>query len=229
MERSDGFTSSDEEYYPTTEELEPMDEEPRETDGEEEKEEDAEDLDDLDYIDEDYEGSAAVERILLRSNPGLLREIQRVLEHGIGLRSNSSNSGSSRRRSRRRIQELPPIPYAAGKRLLNSGEFGEIDDRTAKNRRYQCARTITQLARFRELGWRKENSLIITKRWLPAEQKGRIVAQYDRPVYSGQFSHDGSFFYTASQDFMCRMYQTLNPANHKDWKLYKVRPVSRRC
>ena len=221
--------SSDEEYFPTSQELEAMEDEDQmdtedneEEDDEEAGAEDVEEPYDPDYIEDSDD--IDVEEILLRSNPGLLRQIQQVLQHGIGLRSASSTARDegSRRRNRRRLQDLPATPYIVGKHLLNSGEFGEVDDHTAKKRLYHGARTISQLARFRELGWRRENTLILTKRWLPDERKGRIVAQYDRHVYSGQFSHDGSFFYTASQDFKCRMYQTLNPAHPKDWKLYKV-------
>jgi hypothetical protein len=223
--------SSDEEYFPTAEDLELEDdemmdsEEEDEDNGEEELEVDS--ANDVDYFDEvhlaDEQVEANLERILLQSNPGFLRQIQQVLQHGIRIRGSSSSfEDSSPTRRRRRLQELPPLPYQAGKHLLYSGEFGEIDDRRAKKRRYESPRTLTQFTRFRELGWRRESTLAITKKWLPAELKGQMVAHYERYVYSGQFSHDGSFFYTASQDFKCRMYQTPNPANPTDWKLYKV-------
>lgn len=223
--------SSDEEYFPTTEELE--DEDDDETmDNEDEEEEDREEeaeVDDpsgADYIEDIHsydELDTDLDHIFLQSTPGFLRQIQHVLQHGIGIRASSSpfEDPSSGRRHRRPL-DIPTPPFEAGKRLLCSGEFGEIDDRRAKKRRYESPRTLTQFARFRELGWRRESTLPISKKWIPAELKGRVVAQYDRNVYSGQFSHDGSFFYTASQDFKCRMYQTLNPANPVDWKLYKV-------
>lgn len=228
--------SSDEEYFPTTEELDFDDDETMdsEEEGEEEEEEGEEeqmefnDLNDAEYINEvrlnDEEVEAHVERILFQSTPGFLHQIQRVFQQGIGIQGGSSRyeDPSSPRRPRRRLLDLPPPPFKAGKHLLYSGEFGEIDDRRAKKRQYESPRTLTQFARFRELGWRRESMLPISKKWIPAESKGRIVAQYDRNVYSGQFSHDGSFFYTASQDSKCRMYQTLNPANPRDWKLYKV-------
>ena len=235
--------SSDEEYFPTTEELED-DEEAEEEDEEEEDDDDDEDEDEEYYEDEedttDFElqttteedrdhfvedDEEAVERILLQSNPGFLRQIQQVLQHGIGIRSGGASGiydDEPPPRRRRRALDLPPLPYVAGKRLLNSGEFGPLDDTRVKRRRYEAPRTLTQFARFRELGWRRENPVFISRKWIPAGTKGSLVAQYDRHVYSGQFSHDGSFFYTASQDFRCRMYSTLNPANSKDWKLYKV-------
>jgi len=171
-------------------------------------------------------GVASLERILLQSHPGFLRQIQQILAHGFRDRDDGGEvSGRRRHARRRRIQDLPPLPYQAGKHLLTSGEFGEIDDPRCRKRRYEGAKTVTQFARFRELGRKRGSTLGITKRWLPGTEQGKIVAQYDRHVYSGQFSHDGTFFYTASQDFKCRMYQTLNPGSPSDWKLYKVHRI----
>lgn len=181
---------------------------------------------------EEEDQGATFDRIILQSNPGFLRQIQQVLQHGVRLRAagyNIEDGASSGRRDprryrlRRRLQELPSRPYKEGTRLLNSGEFGQVDDPRCRKRRYEGAKTVTRFARFRELGWKRQSTLGITKRWLPGPEEGKVVAQYDRHVYSGQFSHDGTFFYTAAQDFKCRMYQTLNPANRFDWKLYKVR------
>jgi len=196
----------------------------------EEDEEEEEDEVEEDEEDEGYEeaGVANLERILLQSHPGFLRQIQQILAHGIRERDDDDDASNRPRRRqvrRRRIQDLPPLPYKAGKRLLNSGQFGEIDDPRCRKRRYEGAKTVTQFARFRELGRKRGSTLSITKRWLPGSEQGKIIAQYDRHVYSGQFSHDGTFFYTASQDFKCRMYQTLNPGSPSDWKLYKVHHI----
>ena len=234
MEFFDPVSSSDEEYFPTAEDLVYFDDELEEDEDEYEEE----DSDDTEYVDEEDEPAtevrdAAVDRLFLQSDPRLLPRIRQLLHLGSGARSapmsptDSNEDPSSRRRRRHRLPDLPSPPYKAGKHLLNSGEFGEIDDRKYKKRHYETPRTLTQYARFRELGWKqrgKLSTLNISRRWIPEEGKGRIVAQYDRNVYSGQFSHDGSFFYTASQDFKCRMYQTPNPSNPNDWKLYKVLP-----
>lgn len=45
------------------------------------------------------------------------------------------------------------------------------------------------------------------------------IIHYDSPVYSGQFSDDGNFFFAAVQDFKVRMYDTSNPYH---WKYYKT-------
>lgn len=239
--------SSDEEYFPTQEGLEDEDEMIEEEEFSEEDEEEDEDEEsgeeyDLynvfrhdpnqdmieDEVEEENESEDdQVERILLQNNPGLLRRIQQVLQHG--MRSGGGRGGlfedEPPQRRRRRQLDLPPVPYAAGKRLLNSGEFGPVDDPNPKRRRYESPRTVTQFSRFRELGYKRENPIYFTRKWIPPKDQGRMVAQYDRHVYSGQFSHDGSFFYTAAQDFKCRMYSTPNPANPRDWKLYKVPPL----
>jgi hypothetical protein len=250
----DPETSSDEEYFPTAEdpddleddlimeeeldEEELLDEEHELDEHEDEDEDEAEEEEYQEEEEEDEMPEVDVERMLRQSNPNLLRQIQQVLQHGITSRltSNSPHIHTSepRPRIRRRLQEIARTPFPEGKRLLNSGEFGVIDDRTHKKRRFEGAKTITQFARFRELGAaggrKKQGGTIgITKRWLPGEMNGRIVAQYDRHVYSGQFSHDGSFFYTASQDFKCRMYSTPNPAVPQDWRLYKVPPRVELC
>jgi hypothetical protein len=216
--------SSDDEYFPTIEELEDIDDDDEiETDEEEERIEDEEWREAMEEEDEGEEGEEIdIERVLLQVHPDIL---QRVLQHGLshGLASDPDLNGEAPRRTRRgrQVDTLRP-PFQTGQKLLSSGEFGAIDDRVAKKRRFEGARTITHLARYRELGYKRENSVFLTKKWLPHEKKGRVVARYNRHVYSGQFSHDGSFFYTASQDFKCRMYSTPNPANPKDWKLYKV-------
>jgi len=233
-------SSDDEEYFPTTEELYQVDEEDEmitEEEDEEEEEEDEEAVHAPEYTDmydqvesedeeeeeeqEEEEEEVEEERVDQRSQGRIMRQIQEVLTSGLSI---LRDRDEPRRHRQRTLPDLPTIPYVAGKHLMNSGEFGPLDDRTAKKRRFEGPRTITQFSRFRELGWKRENTVVLTKKWLPAERRGRIVAQYNRHVYSGQFSHDGSFFYTASQDFRCRMYSTLNPSNPADWKLFRVRP-----
>ena len=46
-----------------------------------------------------------------------------------------------------------------------------------------------------------------------------MIVHYDDPVYSGQFSDDGNFFFSANKDFKVRMYDTSNPYK---WRYYKT-------
>lgn len=52
---------------------------------------------------------------------------------------------------------------------------------------------------------------------LPASNADTII-HYDNRCYSGQFSDDGNFFFSCSQDFRVRMYDTSNPYS---WRYYK--------
>ncbi len=53
---------------------------------------------------------------------------------------------------------------------------------------------------------------------IPGTRAEHII-HYDDPIYSGQFSDDGNFFFSVCQDYKVRMYDTSNPY---DWKHYKT-------
>ena len=53
---------------------------------------------------------------------------------------------------------------------------------------------------------------------IPSSRADMII-QYDSPVYSGQFSDDGNFFFSVVKDFKVRMYDTSNPYS---WQHYKT-------
>ena len=46
-----------------------------------------------------------------------------------------------------------------------------------------------------------------------------MIVHYDEPVYSGQFSEDGNFFFAVNKDYKVRMYDTSNPWK---WRYYKT-------
>ena len=46
-----------------------------------------------------------------------------------------------------------------------------------------------------------------------------MIIHYNQPVYSGQFSDDGNFFFSANKDYRVRMYDTSNPYK---WRYYKT-------
>lgn len=112
---------------------------------------------------------------------------------------------------------FPKVPSEEGTKLMYSGAFGANDhDRHPKR---HIARRLLE----RELGlgsWqeRKLNNNLITQSLIPTSSADQII-HYEKPVYSGQFSDDGRFFYACCQDFKIRMYDTSNPYN---WKHYKT-------
>src|SRR5438045_110334 len=107
MDFFDLDTSSDEEYLH-------MIEHPELEDDEETEIEDSNGADFVDESAEEPQDDGAVERILIQSDPGFLQQIQRLLQHRIGIRANSSryvDPGS--REPLHRLQALPSIPYKA--------------------------------------------------------------------------------------------------------------------
>lgn len=116
----------------------------------------------------------------------------------------------------RRVVKDKPDP--AGINLLNSGEFGE-------------PRPSHTIRSFRRYPYSIRNKLL-TREYCPYDcgkiqtaqhflprSNGRLAVQYPSRAYSGQFSQDGSFFYTCSQDFRVRLYDTTDPTR---WKHYQT-------
>ncbi|RCI09804.1 hypothetical protein L249_3891 [Ophiocordyceps polyrhachis-furcata BCC 54312] len=109
---------------------------------------------------------------------------------------------------------FPKVPSDEGRKLMRDGTFGanNIDSKTLARR---------MLERELALGdgeQRRQNNDIVTQSLIPGTRADQIV-HYDQPVYSGQFSDDGNFFFSCSQDFKVRMYDTSNPF---EWKHYKT-------
>lgn len=125
------------------------------------------------------------------------------------------------RRGRRQPKDpnrFPKVPSVEGEKLMRSGVFGSNERAYDRRMRKQVSRRILD----RELGTvdydaRRRNNGLLAQSLLPTTQAENII-HYDDPVYSGQFSDDGNFFYSVCQDFNVRMYDTSNPYN---WKHYK--------
>ena len=67
-----------------------------------------------------------------------------------------------------------------------------------------------------------EPRLLLTLRskdMVPNTTPADKVVHYDSRAYSGQFSDDGNFFFSCTQNFKVRMYDTSNPY---EWKYYKT-------
>lgn len=112
---------------------------------------------------------------------------------------------------------FPKVPSEEGVKLMYSGAFGANDHERHPNK--HLARRLLE----RELGlgsWqeRKLNNDLLTQSLIPNTAADQII-HYSEPVYSGQFSDDGNFFYSCCQDFKVRLYDTSNPYN---WKHYKT-------
>ncbi|KAF9872241.1 WD repeat protein [Colletotrichum karsti] len=124
--------------------------------------------------------------------------------------------GARRRRRRREPVNFPKVPSDEGTKLMHSGVFGANRYRVTKK---QLARRILD----RELGLgehrdRQQNQDLMAQGMIPST-KPEMIVHYDDPVYCGQFSDDGNFFYSCGHDFKVRMYDTSNPYN---WKYYKT-------
>ncbi|KAI0192812.1 WD40-repeat-containing domain protein [Astrocystis sublimbata] len=127
----------------------------------------------------------------------------------------------TRMRRRRPLDpnRFPKVPSEKGRELMNSGTFGANDTSPPLRKRKQLARRILE----RELGtgdraYRRMNQGMIAQSMIPRTDADMIV-NYKAPVYSGQFSDDGNFFYSVVKDFKVRMYDTSNPYN---WRHYKT-------
>ncbi|KAI1875707.1 uncharacterized protein JN550_001993 [Neoarthrinium moseri] len=114
---------------------------------------------------------------------------------------------------------FPKVPSEEGRGLMDSGVFGATDSRS----RLRSKKRIAQRIFDREMGIgnsidRRLNQGLMAQSTIPTTDAEMII-HYDEPVYSGQFSDDGNFFYSCVKDFRVRMYDTSNPYN---WRHYKT-------
>ncbi|KAL4906842.1 hypothetical protein BDW74DRAFT_166960 [Aspergillus multicolor] len=130
--------------------------------------------------------------------------------------------GLGRRVPRRRgPPEYPMVPSDEGTKLMRSGKFGTnpsyLDERMKRKK------SFAEKVMWRELGidgqgLQRSRVSSIAQDLIPGTTADKII-HYDSKCYSGQFSDDGNFFFSCSQDFKVRMYDTSNPY---EWKYYKT-------
>ncbi|RMZ82203.1 hypothetical protein DV738_g1829, partial [Chaetothyriales sp. CBS 135597] len=60
---------------------------------------------------------------------------------------------------------------------------------------------------------------ILAQELVPSSSQADRIIHYDSRAYCGQFSDDGNFFFSCTQNFKVQMYDTSNPY---DWKYYKT-------
>lgn len=65
----------------------------------------------------------------------------------------------------------------------------------------------------------RRHNRFIAQEMVPATTRPDHIIHYDSRAYSGQFSDDGNFFFSCTQNFKVRMYDTSNPYH---WKYYKT-------
>jgi WD repeat-containing protein 23 len=107
-------------------------------------------------------------------------------------------------------------PVQAGVDLERSGEFGRPPEHYAASRRKlkRYHPNVTAALHERQLSRNAYPRAHLGSLTIP-NSAGVEVAKYDANVYSGQFSKDGSFFYTCAQDFRVRIYDMTAPPRAK--------------
>ncbi|KAH8812575.1 WD40-repeat-containing domain protein [Xylogone sp. PMI_703] len=130
-----------------------------------------------------------------------------------------------RRRERRDPGRFPKVPSDEGAELMRSGTFGvnvaepQRQSDSTISRKKRLARMILdrELASY-EPPRQRVNNRVMSQGLLPSS-KADMIIHFNEPVYSGQFSEDGTFFFSANKDFKVRMYDTSNPY---EWRYYKT-------
>ncbi|KAG8624797.1 hypothetical protein KVT40_007864 [Elsinoe batatas] len=162
----------------------------------------------------------------LFANHGIRVQVADDDEDDDGGEGNYGYGAWGRRMRRRRPTEefkWPPVPNPEGQKLIQEGVFGmnEPEKDTLKRRKKKLAyRTM-----MRELGLEtpsieRARNRVMRQDMIPSAKPDMSI-NFQSRGYSGQFSDDGNFFFTCSQDFYVRMYDTSNPYR---WKYYKEVP-----
>ncbi|GAA5923660.1 hypothetical protein JCM3775_000463 [Rhodotorula graminis] len=117
-------------------------------------------------------------------------------------------------RSPRTKQYYPIIddPQENGMRLERGGAFGPPPTKydTTKRRHWVQSHSMADHLRARELDFRRPLKDSLGDLAIP-NSAGVEVAQFTDPVYSGQYSADGRFFYAACKDYRVYVYDTSTP------------------
>lgn len=111
---------------------------------------------------------------------------------------------SPTRRTRKQFYPVIKEPQEPGIRLERGGAFGPVPRKYDQSLRksWDYAPNPADYLRWRELDFRQPRRDVLGEMTLP-NSAGVEVSQFTSKVYSGQYSSDGNFFYTACQDFRC--------------------------
>ncbi|KIN07661.1 hypothetical protein OIDMADRAFT_108451 [Oidiodendron maius Zn] len=136
---------------------------------------------------------------------------------------NNYLSGRRRRAERLDPDRFPKVPSDEGIELMNSGVFGSNEVPAVNSINHSRKKKLAMRILDRELateGYAQQrvNQRLMAQGMVPASNPDTII-HYEQPVYSGQFSEDGNFFFSVNKDFRVRMYDTSNPYS---WRYYKT-------
>ncbi|KAH8667425.1 WD40-repeat-containing domain protein [Tricladium varicosporioides] len=133
-----------------------------------------------------------------------------------------------RRRQKPDPNRFPKVPSDEGAELMRSGTFGSneaqditsVDDdgRVMQKKKRLAKRILDRELATSDYAGQKLNNRLMAQGMIPASNAD-IIIHYNQPVYSGQFSDDGNFFFSANKDYHVRMYDTSNPYK---WRYYKT-------
>ncbi|KAK4055503.1 secretory subunit [Microbotryomycetes sp. JL201] len=117
--------------------------------------------------------------------------------------------------SRRKFKNWYPKqdgPAESGIKLLRSGDFGPAPPRYSCHVRKFAPidHNMTSVLRAREINLLSPSRAALAQTAVP-NSSGVEVSQFESKVYSGQYSADGNFFYSACQDMRVYIYDTLQP------------------
>ncbi|GAA5823421.1 hypothetical protein JCM11251_000628 [Rhodosporidiobolus azoricus] len=120
------------------------------------------------------------------------------------------------RRNAKQWYPMHTSPHPSGEQLLRAGAFGPPPAHSYGSKPRQTSwidpTNVAEKVRMRELGQRRRADKV--RYWgegcIP-NSDGVEVSQFTSKVYSGQYSSDGRFFYSACQDFRVYIYDTATP------------------
>ncbi|KIV89378.1 hypothetical protein PV10_08951 [Exophiala mesophila] len=135
--------------------------------------------------------------------------------------------GNPRRNPRRRRtipgpDRWPKVPNEHGQHLMKTGIYGSKDHHVDIHRKRR--KNVSERLMWRRLGvdarssFRRQNNLI-AQDMVPNNTTADKIIHYDSRAYCGQYSDDGNFFFSCTQNFKVRMYDTSNPY---EWQYYKT-------
>ncbi|GAA6063021.1 hypothetical protein JCM10212_001800 [Sporobolomyces blumeae] len=112
--------------------------------------------------------------------------------------------------------DIPTEPQEAGVNLERSGLFSRIPSKYSSSRTLEWSSPTSHATSFpsyfraRELSYRAPLKSDLGATTVP-NSAGVEVSQFTSKVYSGQYSNDGAFFYSACKDFCIYIYDTHSP------------------